>query len=129
MAKLSSNTYCGSYRDDDSGVGLDHSYTSSTDLNSSTGTSIVPTPGGMQSTVGPFPIPGLIGRKRLERIPLIKFAYDGVIERIRPITMKNSENGDFIICQTNRGTYIAHRTPIVPTWVTNLVNDIELRQR
>jgi len=61
--------------------------------------------------------------------PLIRFPSDGIIERIRPATMKNSENGDFIICQTDRGPYVAYRTPIVPPWVTKLVHDIELQEK
>jgi hypothetical protein len=126
MARLTSNTYCGSYVDDDSGVGFD--YSSSSDLNSSRITSIEPSP-IIQSKTKSFPIPGLIGRKRINITPLIRFASDGIIERVRPATMKNSENGDFIICQTNRGSYVAYRTPIVPSWVTQLVHDIELQQK
>jgi hypothetical protein len=60
---------------------------------------------------------------------LIKFPSDGLIERIRPSTMKNSENGDFILCQTTRGTYVAHRTAIVPQWIKQLVEEIESQQR
>jgi hypothetical protein len=118
MAKLTSNTCCGSYADNDSGVGFD--YSSSSDLNSSR---IV------QSKTKSFPITGLIGRKRMDIKPLIRFPSDGIIERIRPATMKNSENGDFIICQTDRGPYVAYRTPIVPPWVTKLVHDIELQEK
>jgi hypothetical protein len=128
MANLRANTYCGSYMDDDSGIGVDYDYSSSSDRNSSRMTSIEPSP-IIQSKTIPSPIPGLIGRKRIDIKPLIKFASDGIVERIRPATMKNSENGDFIICQTNRGAYIAYRTPIVPAWVTKLVHDIELRQK
>ena len=124
MAKCTSNSYCGSYADCDSGVGLDYDYSSSSDLHSSTRTLIEPS-----QTYVPFPIPGVILRKRYVVTPLVKFPSDGVIERIRPATMKNSENGDFIICQTNRGGYIACRQTTVPSWVTELVREIELREK
>jgi hypothetical protein len=120
MAKFTSDSYCGSYQDDDSGIGIDHDYPSSSDLRSSTRT---------QEKLIPFPIPGVTIRKRYVIRPLIKFPWDGVIERIRPATMKNSENGDFIICQTNRGPYIACRKASVPSWVTELVREIELREK
>lgn len=120
MSKSSSNTYRGLYTDDDSGIGFDYDYASSSDLNSSTQS---------QSRVRPFPIPGLTGIRKFEATPLIRFPSDGIIERIRPVTMKNSENSDFIICQTNCGPYVAYRTPVVPAWVTKLVHDIELLQR
>lgn len=112
MAKLSSNIY---YTDNDSGLGFDYDYHLS---NNSSRTNI-------QS----FPITGFTGQRKLHQTPLIKFPSDGIIERIRPATMKNSENSDFIICQTNRDAYVAYRTPIVPAWVTKLVNDIEREQR
>jgi hypothetical protein len=126
MSRLNPNTYCGSYADDDSGIGYD--YSSSSDLNFSTRTSIVPS-SPIQSNFMPFPISGATGRKRINAKPLIKFPWDGAVERIRPATLKNSENSDFIICRTHRGTYIAYRTPIVPAWVTRLVNEIEWQQR
>lgn len=59
----------------------------------------------------------------------IRFPFDGISQRIRPATMKNSENGDFIICRTDRGDFIAVRNPIVPQWVEKLVNQIESEQR
>lgn len=124
MAKLTSNSYCGSYVDDDSGIGVDYDYSSSSDIRSSRGTFIEPSP-----KIIPFPIPGVFGRKRLDIKPLIKFASDGIIERIRPVTLKNSQNSDFIICQTNRGAYIAYRTPTIPAWVTKLVHEIELQEQ
>jgi hypothetical protein len=130
MAKINSNTYCGSFTDDDSGIGFDYDYdySSSSDLNSSTRTFIESSP-IIQRKIQPFPIPGTIGRKRIDITPLITFASDGIVERIRPATMRNSENSDFIICQTNRGTYIAYRTPVVPAWVTRLVHEVELREK
>jgi hypothetical protein len=128
MSKLTSNTYCGSYTDDDSGIGIDYDYSASSDLNSSTMTIAEPSSVN-QPTIIYFPIPGVFARKRLDTIPLIKFPSDGIIERIRPATMKNSQNGDFIICRTHRGAYIARRTPVVPAWVTRLVHDIELQQK
>jgi hypothetical protein len=97
--------------DDDSGVGID--YASSNDQYSSTSTLI--------------DIEHM--KKRNDIAPLIKFTSNGIVERIRPITMKNSENGDFVLCQTNRGAYVAYRTPIVPEWVTRLVQQIEYEQR
>ncbi|CAF0950334.1 unnamed protein product [Rotaria sordida] len=123
MAKSNSNRYSSSFRDDDdSGINCDYD-------NSSRMTLIEPSLQINQSKLIPLPIPGTVGRKRTHIIPLNKFPSDGIIERIRPVTMKNSENSDFIICNTNRGTYIAYRTPIVPAWVTKLVHEIELEQR
>ncbi len=128
MTKLTSNRCCGSYADDDSGIGVDYGYSSSSDRNPSTRTLIEPST-RTQAKVIPFPVPGLIGRRRHDITPLIRFPSDGIVERIRPVTMKNSENGDFIVCQTNRGTYVAYRTPLVPAWVRQLVHDIELREK
>ncbi len=128
MARLNSNTYCGSFTDDDSGIGLDYDYSSSSDLNSSTMAFIESSP-IIQPRIIPFPIPGAIGRKRIDITPLTMFASDGIVERIRPATMRNSKNSDFIICQTNRGTYIAYRTPVVPAWVTRLVHEVELLEK
>jgi hypothetical protein len=126
--RSNSNTYCGSYTDNDSGIGFDHDYSSSSDLNSRRMNYIESYP-STQSKFSPYPIPAAIGKKRISIIPLIKFPWDGTIERIRPATMRNCQNGDYIICNTNRGAYIAYRTPIVPLWVTELVNEIELQQR
>jgi hypothetical protein len=136
MATGNSIDYCGSFTEDDSGIGLD--YASSSDLNSSTLTLIEPlSPYISQSRIStslpspaPAPIPSTITlQKRFDAVPLIKFASDDVVERIRPTTMKNSENGDFILCKTDRGTYVAYRTPVVPQWVTRLVEEIEYRQQ
>src|SRR5689334_10145401 len=102
MAKIILNRYCGSYIDDDSGLGFDYDYDhpSSNDFTSSTMTVIEPST-ITKTKVIPFPIPGVTGRKRLDITPLIKFTSDGISERIRPATMRNSQNGDFIICRTN----------------------------
>ena len=124
MTKFTSTKSYGSLNDNDSGIGLDKDYSSSSDLRSSTTTLIEPT-----VKIIPFPFPDAIARKRINQKPLIKFPSDGIIQRVRPITLKNSENGDFIICQTNRGAYIAQRTPLVPQWVTELVRDIESREK
>jgi hypothetical protein len=124
MTKFTSNNYCGSYADDDSGIGLDYNYSSSSDLRSSTQTL-----SELSQKFIPFPIPGVTIRKRYVITPLIKFPSDGVIERIRPATMKNSQNGDFIICRTNHGSYIACRKSIAPSWVRELVHEIELREK
>jgi hypothetical protein len=129
MNRSTSTDYCGSFIDDDSGIGID--YSSSNDLNSSTLTLIEPSSSySSQSRILPLPIPPATTiQKRLDVAPLIKFASDGVIERIRPSTMKNSENGDFVVCQTNRGTFVAYRTSIVPQWVTRLVQEVEYHQQ
>lgn len=116
MTKLTSTKCYPSYSDDDSRIQYDYT-------NSSTRT-FVETPPKRSS----FLLSGLIGRKRPSPIPLIKFPSDGIIQRIRPTMMKNSENSDFIICQTDRGTYVAHQTPMVPQWVRELVRQIELQQ-
>ena len=116
MAKSNLTKYADSLADDDSGIGLD--YASSSDLNSSQSTLIEPS-----YSLSPS-VP--IIKPRLSTVRVIS---DGVIERVRPITMKNSENGEFIVCRTDRGTYIARRTPIVPQWVTDLVQEIESQQR
>lgn len=63
------------------------------------------------------------------RLKFVRFPSDGILERVRPTTMKNSENGDFIYCQTQRGNYIAWRTEPVPRWVVDIVRQIELDQR
>ncbi|UJR30671.1 hypothetical protein I4U23_018195 [Adineta vaga] len=108
---LKANTYT----DDDSGISNDYDYSSSSDLNSSRMTLINE--------------PRLITQqsKHIRQTPFVRYTSDGIIERIRPVTMRNSQNGDYIICNTKRGTYIAYRTPIVPIWVTQLVHEIELR--
>ncbi|CAF3505704.1 unnamed protein product [Rotaria sp. Silwood1] len=129
MAKLNFNRYCSSFTDDDSGISCDYDRSSSSDIRSSRRTFFEPSLQTTQLQTIPLPIPGVVGRRRTNAIPLIKFPSDGIIERIRPATMKNSKNSDFIICNTNRGTYIAYRTPIVPQWVTKLVHDIELAQQ
>ncbi|CAF2512676.1 unnamed protein product [Rotaria sp. Silwood2] len=128
MAKSYSNAYRSSFTDDDSGISCDYDYSSSSELNSSRMTLIEPCLQIQPQTI-PLPIPGVVGRKRTNTVPLIKFPSDGISERIRPATMKNSKNSDFIICHTNRGAYIAYRTSIVPEWVTKLVHEIELQQR
>ena len=110
MIKSNSNIYCGSFTDDDSGISLDCDYSSS---RTRTRTTSMERLSSNQRKVIPLPIPGTVGIQRINSIPLIKFPSDGIVERIRPITMRNSENGDFIICRTNRGTYVAYRTPIV----------------
>ena len=98
------------YTDDDSGISADYDYSPSvSDLNSS-----IMARDDYQ-------------RSRLSPTPLVRFMYNGNVQRIRPITMRNSENGDYIVCNTNRGTYVAYRTPIVPAWVTRLVHEIESR--
>jgi len=125
----SSTDYCGSFTDDDSGIGID--YSSSNDLNSSTLTLIERSSSyDSQPRISLPPAPPVTTiQRRFDTAPLVRVASDSVIERIRPLTMKNSENGDFIVCQTNRGTYVAYRTPIVPEWVTRLVQEIEYRQQ
>lgn len=131
MAKLT--VYSGSYTDDDSGIGVDLDNSSSNDLTSSTLTLIESSPSytiqpGMSSPFLP-PTTKATMEKRFDVAPSIRFASDGIVERIRPATMRNSENGDFILCQTNRGSYIAYRTPVVPQWVTRLVEEIEFREQ
>ncbi len=111
MTKYTTDTYSGSYLDDD------YDYSSSRAINE------------QSQRLIPFPIPGITMRKRYVITPLIKFPSDGVSERVRPATMKNSENGDFIICQTNRGSYVACRKPTVPSWVRELVHEIELLEK
>ena len=112
------------YKDYHSGVDFDYDYSSSSGFNRNRMPSIEPMP-SIQSTTS---IAGMIRQRRSNALPLIRFPSDGIVERIRPITMKNSENGDFIICETARGTYIAYRTPIVPPWVKRLVHEIESQQ-
>ena len=126
--KPNSYSYCGSYRDDDSGIGLDYDYSSSSDLNSSTMSFNRPY-FSTRSTSPIFPKIRAVERKRINPVRFIRFPSDGISQRIRPATMRNSENGDFIICHTNRGAYVAYRTPIVPDWVTRLVQEIEAQQR
>jgi hypothetical protein len=124
MAKSNSIDYRGSYNDDDSGVGLDLDYSSATS------TMIESTPSyGSQSRILSPPQPTQFMKQRHDIAPLVRVSSDGIIQRIRPITMRNSENGDFVLCQTDRGAYVAYRTPIVPEWVTRLVEEIESRQQ
>jgi hypothetical protein len=132
MATSNSNDYCGSFTDDDSGIGIDYGYASSNDLNSSMSTLIESSPSyssQVRMTSTRPPAPSTTVEKRFNQKPLIKFASDGVVERIRPSTMKNSQNGDFVLCRTNRGTYVAYRTPVVPQWIKRLVEEIEFRQQ
>lgn len=137
MAKSNQTDYYSTYTDNDSGISYDLDYSSSNDLNSSTLTLIEPSSSYIsQSSISsprppsPVPLPPTATiKKRLDGAQLIKFPSDGIIERTRPSTMRNSENGDFVVCHTNRGTYVAHRTPVVPEWVTRLVQEIESRQQ
>ncbi|CAF2401679.1 unnamed protein product [Rotaria sp. Silwood2] len=125
MAKSNLSDYYGSFTDNDSGIGVNSNYSSST-LNESLSSYI------SQSTKSPPFLPSTTTtmiKNSSDDVPFIRFASDGIVERIRPATMKNSENGDFIVCRTDRGTYIAHRTTIVPEWVTRLVEEIEFQQR
>ncbi|CAF2975404.1 unnamed protein product [Rotaria socialis] len=130
MTKSNSFDYVGSLIDSDSGIGLDYNTSSST-LNESLppyfSRSLTPSPAPFTSTTTTTSPPTL--KKRYDLVPTTKFFSDGIIERIRPAIMRNSENGDYIVCQTNRGTFIAHRTPIVPEWVRDLVEEIEYQQR
>lgn len=120
MAQSNSRRYYNRMNDDDSGIGLD--YSSSTDLNSSQSTLIEP------SYSSPLP-PMQIIPSTQSNLPTVKITSDGFIERIRPSTMKNSTNGDYIVCRTRQGTFLAHRTPIVPQWVKDLVHEIESQER
>ncbi|CAF0778274.1 unnamed protein product [Rotaria sordida] len=127
MARVNFTDYSGSFVDDDSGIGVNSNYSSST-LNESwppyisQSTTSIPFPPSPATTT-------TIMKKHYNAVPLIRFPSDGIVERIRPVTMKNSENGDFIVCRTNRGTYVAYRTTIVPEWVKRLVEEIEYQQR
>lgn len=112
---MASTRYSGGMNDDDSGIG------SSTDLNSSRSTLIEP------SFSSPLPAMQII-QPTQSNLSTVKISSDGFIERIRPATMKNSTNGDFIVCRTTRGTYVAHRTPIVPQWIKDLVHEIESQE-
>ncbi len=118
MSKSSLTEFCGSITDDDSGIGID-------EINSSRLTLIQSSPS--YSSITPSTTTTI--KQKYEGTSLIRFPSDGIIERIRPSTMKNSENGEFILCRTARGTYVAHRTPIVPQWITRLVQEIESQQR
>lgn len=136
MAKSNSTDYYGSFTDNDSGIGYDRNYSSSSDLNSSRLTLIKPSASYISQSRVSSPLSSSASfastatiKKRLHAVPLTKFASDGVIERTRPSTMRNSENGDFVLCQTNRGAYVAYRTPVVPEWVTRLVEKIEFQQQ
>ncbi|CAF0861198.1 unnamed protein product [Adineta steineri] len=135
MATSISNDYNGSYTDEDSGIAVDIDNSSSNDLNLSILTLSEASQSYISQSGMSSPLPSstttitAAARKQSDAIPLVKFASDGYVERIRPATMKNSENGDYIVCQTNRGTYIAHRTPVVPQWITRLVEEIESREQ
>ncbi|CAF3242322.1 unnamed protein product [Rotaria socialis] len=128
MARPCLKTYYPSYKDKDSAIGFGYDYSSSNELNSSRLT-LNRTFEKPQSKTILFPIPGVTIKKRTHTKPLIRFPWDGKVERIRPATMKNSENGDYILCDTDRGAYVAYRTPLVPEWVKELVNQIEAEQR
>ncbi|CAF3954748.1 unnamed protein product, partial [Rotaria magnacalcarata] len=127
MPRSCLKTYCPSYKDKDSAIGLDYDYSSSSERNSSRLT-LNRTFGKPQPKTIQFPIPGTTIKKRTHATPLIRFPWDGMVERVRPATMKNSENSDYIICDTDRGAYVAYRTPLVPEWVKELVNQIEAEQ-
>jgi hypothetical protein len=68
-------------------------------------------------------------RRRSPAKVLIELPANGLLERIRPIQLKNSVNGDYILCQTHRGNYVAHRTDEIPLWVIQLANEIDRQQR
>lgn len=127
MAKRSTNDQTSYLTDDDSGISLDRDLASATsssvaDLYSSTSTLIESIPSSTSSQT-------TIIQRRLQPEPVLKVISDGLIERVRPVTMKNSSNGDYIVCRTERGTFVAHRNPVVPDWVTRLVEEIERIQR
>lgn len=130
MSRLNSRCYCTSFKDNDSGIGLDYDYdySSSRGYNAPRLTFNEPYKRTRSQTVI-FPIPGVTVERRTHPVPLIQFPWDGKIERIRPATMRNSQNGDYIFCDTGRGSYVACRTPIVPDWVRKLVAQIEAEQR
>ena len=131
LTKPRFNAYSDSVADDDSGIGLDHDYSSSSDLNVSAMTLMnsVPAPRSSRMSAYQRPAPVVQERRRMKSPAFIRFPSDGIVERVRPATMRNSTNGDYIVCRTTRGTYVAYRTPIVPAWVTELVNEIEAQQR
>ena len=115
-----------SMTDNDSGIGLDHDYSGS-ELGRSSRL-IDPIPNLSSSVSAPRRADASISRQP-NSAAFIRFPSDGIVERVRPVTMKNSVNSDFILCRTGRGSYIAYRTPIVPRWVTELVREIELREK
>lgn len=132
MTKSNWTEYTSSIIDSDSGIGLDQdNLSSSNELNSSTLTLIESTASSSSSSsILSLPRSSATALKyRLAKTPLKKLPSDGIIQRVRPVEMKNSENGDFIVCQTNRGAFVAYRTPDVPQWVTRLVEEIESREQ
>lgn len=132
LARSSDKSYSDSLIETDSGIELDRDYPSTTDLNSSYLASAESIPS--ITTPTPTKHVSFVERStadKSEEAPpaYIRFPFDGLIERIRPATMRNSDYGDYIVCRTNRGEFIAYRTPLVPQWVTDLVNEIEAQQR
>ncbi|UJR15915.1 hypothetical protein I4U23_002836 [Adineta vaga] len=128
MAKITFNDSPIPYTDDDSGIGIDVDNASSNGFNSSSSTLIESSPSFVSQSDMSSAFP-TVHKKQFDSTQLIKFTSDGVVERVRPMTMKNSENGDYVICHTNRGNYIAYRTPIVPEWITRLVEEVESREQ
>lgn len=112
MTRANATNY---FTDDDSGIGLTRS--SSNEWNSSTSTLV--SSGSSTATI----------KRRTNVEPLVKVASDGLMERVRPVRMKNSANGDYILCHTDRGNFVAYRTPAIPDWITRLVEEVELLQR
>ena len=124
MTKSNSSDYHGSVSDD-SGIGTDLRHSSSSlALIESSSSSYIPQP---TVSVLSFPTTAVIKERSTAR-PLRTLMSDGIIQRVRPATMKNSENGDYILCQTDRGAYIAYRSTIVPEWVRQLVEEIESQE-
>jgi hypothetical protein len=109
----------------DSGIDIDRDDTSYSEQNSPT-TTLNQSP--VDTSVS-FMSRSTSTDKTTERTSFVGFLVNDRLERIRPATMKNSENGEFILCQTARGNYIAYRTSIVPEWIKELVHNIELQQR
>lgn len=133
MLKSRTIYYDDSLIDNDSGVSLDYNYASSNDLHSSLTLNESLSPYvSRSSTLSslPFsPATTSITYKRSEPVEILKYTSNGLIQRIRPTTMRNGENGDSILCQTDRGTFTVHRTPVVPEWIRRLVAEVEARER
>ena len=48
-----------------------------------------------------------------------------IVDPTPPVSVQTSPRRDYVVCQTEGETFMAHRRQQIPTWVTQLVSEIE----